>query len=153
MPSLWFDGICDLLYAKIKRWHDHYETGEVRATRKFLDMDGNLKDQPTRFLHTIPLSQKEAEYLVTIMQELRPKLPLTEQLAPLPRVLRSYPMNLRREYAVPFAYYKPDVREILKALDEARAAAKNITAPTAVEDFIAQQRKKGGHLLDLSSSP
>jgi hypothetical protein len=45
-------------------------------------------------------------------------------------------MTVAKEYLVPFAYYKPKVREILRAREEAQAAAK--------------QKKQGGHLWDMS---
>lgn len=148
---VWFDGICDVLLAKVKQWHDNYERGEIRGTRKFLDVDG-IKDVPVKYLHEIPVTQREAEYLIRIMKELRPRLPLTDMLAPLPNVLRKYRMKMQGQtpaYLVPFAYYKPEVREILRTLEEAKAAAKNTTVAQTVDGFLAERKKTGGHLFKL----
>ena len=150
MTTVWFDGVCDSLLRKVQLWYGNYERGKVRGTRQFLDLDGVLKDVPTKYLHEIGLTQKEAEYLVRIMHATRPKLPITEMLSALPRVLRRYRMTVAKEYLVPFAYYKPEVREILRALEEAQAAAKGTKTPQRVDTFIEQKKKQGGHLWDMS---
>jgi len=152
MIPVWFDGICDGLLYKVNHWYERYESGKIRGTRLFLDTDG-LKDVPVKYLHEIPLSQREAEALLRIMQAKRPKLPLTEQLAPITMHLRKYAMKMQGQtpvYVVPFAYYKPEVREILKALQEAQAEAKNTTVPVTVDSFVAEKRKQGGGIWNLN---
>lgn len=149
MNPIWFDGVCDTLFTKINTWYARYENGQVRGTRPFLNTDGKLEDRPVKFLHEIPLTQKEAESLLRIMEAKRPKLPLTEMLSPLVKTLRRYPMRMHAGMAawvVPFAYYKPEVREILKALEEARADAKNTTIGPTIDQFVADKKKQGGHL-------
>lgn len=152
MHPIWFDGVCDTLLAKIKIWHDRYESGQVRGTRQFLNTDGKLEDKPVKWLHQIPLTQKEAESLIRIMAAKRPKSPLTEMLAPLAQNLRRYPMRMQGitpTWTVPFAYYKPEVRDILKALEEARADAKNITIGPTLDQFVDDKKKRGGHLWNV----
>lgn len=149
MNPIWFDGVCDTLLAKIKIWYERYETGQVRGTRAFLNNDGTLEDRPVKYLHEIPITQKEAEAILRIMRAKRPKLPLTEMLAPLINTLRRYPMRMQGTvpaWMIPFAYYKPEVREILKAIEEARADAKNTTVGPTLDQFVEDKKKQGGHL-------
>jgi hypothetical protein len=150
MNPIWFDGICDSLLFKMKRWYDCYERGKVRGTRQFLDTTG-LKDVATKYLHEVPLSLKEAEALVRIMRAKRPKLPLTDMVAPIVSALRKYPMRMQGTtpvWVLPFAYYKPEVREIVKALEEAQADAKNKTLAPSVDVFVAEKKMQGGHLWE-----
>jgi hypothetical protein len=67
---------------------------------------------------------------------------------------RSEVLFLRRKggmqvYLVPFAYYKAEVKELIRALEEALAAAKNTSVPQTVDTFVAERRKTGGHLFNL----
>jgi hypothetical protein len=152
MNPIWFDGVCDTLLAKVRIWYERYEKGQVRGTRPFLNTDGKLEDRPVKFLHEIPITQKEAEALLRIMTAKRPKLPLTEMLAPLVRTLRRYPMRMHgtvASWVIPFAYYKPEVREILKTIEEAQAEAKNTTVGPTVDQFVAEKKKQGGHLWNI----
>lgn len=160
MSPIWFDGICDTLFAKVQAWHDYYDRGKIRATRKFLDTDG-LKDVPVKYAHEIPLTRAEGEALVRIMKAKRPRLPLTEMLEPIAKLLRppapgqkGYPMKMQGTtpaWVVPFGFYKPEVREILKALEEAKAEAKNTTIAPTLDQFVAEKKKQGGRLWDVGN--
>jgi hypothetical protein len=133
--AIWFTGIDDALYSKIRLWHQMYWSGEVYATRKFM-MPKGVVDMPTKMTHYVPFRKIELDHMVRILESLRPKTVMLDDwktirnkwglgkpLNYLP-FQKSYwskvrmPAGIHR--VIPVVFYPEHLNEILLVLNEAK---------------------------------
>jgi hypothetical protein len=160
--NLWFLGVCDELYRKIKLWDAFYWTGgDVHSTRQWLNpLNAQIEPKPTKMAHYIPFREIELDHLIRILEALRPNTPILEEWGKIRKLWKygksvqgyvyhkSYwsrvplPQGIHKVLIIVF--YEEHVKELIAILEEARTGQKSAALEAAVE----KAKQAGKELLE-----
>ena len=144
MTALWFSPICDQVLAKLVHWYRAYETGEVFATREWLNLDGIKTDRPTKYLHRIGFKTAELRHLVRILAEQAPGSHLALDFEKVLAGLRRGQLYPGGVYVVKLAFYRDDIREVVALMMRAKGDRSQ-----KLEEVLLRQNEQGKDLFEM----
>ena len=152
----WFAGVCDTLLGRIDVWINHYEKGQVYATRQFMTESFEKIDLPVQYVHDVPFSLAEMTHLVRILTAEAPKERFTEDFRNLLAVIKN-PMRMRQlnrmvrqassgHFVIALTFEKAELVKLLEILSAVKAGRK--PADSSVDALVAQKKKAGKGLWE-----
>ena len=87
--TVWFQGVCDSLLARIETWEANYQKGEIYSTRHYLTERFEHEDTPVQYVHKVPFALNELSNLVRILTAEKPKWSTTNTFVKLYEIAKN----------------------------------------------------------------
>jgi precorrin isomerase len=118
--ATWYRPVCDVVLAKIERWHKMYERGDESADRDYVTMNARVVKVVTMYAHRLRFKKNELDHLVRIMDALCEHKQLVADFMKVRDGLIRGRLVPGGEHEVVLNFYKQDIEEILDALRRAK---------------------------------